>query len=208
MALSATKASRSTSRRTAQGRPNATSHGEIERVAFDLFSTRGFDATTLDAIAEEIGVARRTVTRYYASKNDIPWGRFDLTLAGFRELLEAMPRDEPLWDRVHRAVVEFNRFPGDAVPSHRDRMRLILRTPTLIAHSVLRYEQWRNVIAEYVAAETGQAPTAMLPQLIGHVSLALAVTAYDQWLSVDGGDSALLIDLLDETMAQLRDYLD
>lgn len=193
--------------KAAQGRPNATSHAEIERVAFDLFSARGFEATTLDAIAEQIGVSRRTVTRYYGSKNDIPWGRFDRTLVGFEQLLGAMPTDVPLWERVHRAVVEFNRFPGGAVPSHRERMRLILHTPTLLAHSVLRYEEWRSVIAAYVAVQTEQAPTAALPQLAGHVSLALAVATYEQWLAIDGGDNALLLELLDATMADLRRYL-
>ena len=118
-----------------------------------------------------------------------------------------MSPELPLWERVHRAVVEFNRFPGGAVPPHRERMRLILHTPTLLAHSVLRYEQWRSVIAEYVAAETAQSPTAALPQLAGHVSLALAVAAYEQWLAVDDGDSALLLELLDEAMGDLRRYL-
>jgi AcrR family transcriptional regulator len=73
------------------GRPAATSPVEIERVAFDLFAERGFEATTLDANAEQLGVARRTVARYYRSKNDIAWGRFDATLTHFASLLDAMP---------------------------------------------------------------------------------------------------------------------
>lgn len=161
----------------------------------------------MDAIADQIGVSRRTVTRYYASKNDIPWGQFDLTLVHFRELLRSMPAELPLWERVHRAVVEFNSFPGGALPSHRERMRLILRTPTLVAHSVLRYAQWRSVIAEYVAADTAQEVTGVVPQLAGHVSLGLAVTAYEQWLAVEDGDNALLLELLDTAMSDLRRYL-
>src|SRR3546814_15016183 len=62
------------------GRPEATSHAEIEQVAFRLFAEHGFDGTTLSAIAEGVGVGRRTLFRYYASKNDIPWGQFDRTL--------------------------------------------------------------------------------------------------------------------------------
>ena len=194
-----------------RGRPAATSHAAIERAAFDLFATRGFEATTLEAIAEEIGVSRRTVTRYYASKNDIPWGQFDRTLDGFRHLLRDMPADLPLWDRVHRAVVAFNDFPADASPAHRDRMQLILSTPALQAHAVLRYEQWREVIAEYVAEQTGQEPTSFLPRLVGHVSLALAMDAYERWLGVEDGDAvhdkAHLLGLLDQTMRDLRAYL-
>jgi TetR/AcrR family transcriptional regulator, regulator of mycofactocin system len=194
-----------------RGRPAATTHTEIEREAFHLFAAQGFEATTLDAIAERIGVSRRTVTRYYASKNDIPWGQFDRTLAGFRDLLAAMPAELPLWERVHRGVVAFNAFPDDAEPSHRDRMRLILQTPALQAHSVLRYEQWRAVIADYVAAETGLEATAPLPRLAGHVSLALAMSAYERWLAphpagMEATEAELLV-LIDHAMADLRDYL-
>ncbi|MFL6024164.1 MAG: TetR family transcriptional regulator, partial [Marmoricola sp.] len=122
-------------RRSLAGRPEATTHGAIEQAAFELFAERGFDATTLEAIAERVGVGRRTLFRYYASKNDIPWGQFDLTLAGFRDILAGMPADLSLRDAVHRGVVAFNDFPADAQPPHTERMRLILRTPALQAHS-------------------------------------------------------------------------
>jgi TetR/AcrR family transcriptional regulator, regulator of mycofactocin system len=191
---------------TAMGRPKATSHDEIERVAFELFASQGFEATTLEAIAERIGVSRRTVTRYYASKNDIPWGRFDRTLAAFATLLAATPAGAPLWERVHRSVVEFNDFPRDAIPSHRERMRLILHTPTLVAHSTLRYAQWRGVVAQYVAAELGLPPAAALPRLVGHVTLGVALSAYEEWLAVEHADEADLSRILDAALTDLQDY--
>ena len=141
------------------GRPPATSHAQIERAAFRLFALRGFDGTTLDAIAGEVGISRRTLLRYYDSKNDIPWGRFAETLDGFRATLAAMPDDLPLHQAVHAAVLAFNRFDLDAHPSHRERMQLILTTPALQAHSVLRYGEWRRVIADYVAAASASKPT-------------------------------------------------
>jgi TetR/AcrR family transcriptional regulator, regulator of mycofactocin system len=196
-----------------RGRPAVTTHAEIERQAFRLFADRGFEATTLDAIAERVGVAPRTITRYFASKNDIPWGEFDRTLTHFRDLLDQMPPELPLWERVHRGVMGFNAFPQNANPSHRDRMRLILRTPALVAHSVLRYEQWRAVIAEYVAADRGLDPADPFSRLAGHVSLGIAITAYEDWLAAEPGatpaaDQQTLLDLIDRSMAGLRSYLE
>jgi len=186
------------------GRPRATSHAEIERAAFRLFALRGFDGTTLDAIAGEVGISRRTLLRYFDSKNDIPWGRFAETLDGFRATLAAMPADLPLYEAVHAAVLAFNHFDLDAHPSHRERMQLILTTPTLQAHSVLRYGEWRRVIAEYVALRLDLRPDDLLPCTVGQVSLALTLSAYTHWL--DRPDLALH-DLLDMTMAGLRNYL-
>lgn len=186
------------------GRPPATSHGEIERAAFRLFARRGFDATTLDAIAAEVGISRRTLLRYYDSKNDIPWGRFAQTLDGFRATLAALPPGLPLHEAVHAGVQAFNRFDLDAHPSHRERMALILRTPTLQAHSVLRYGEWRRVIAEYVAQRLGLRPDDLLPTTVGQVSLALTLSAYGHWL--DHPELALP-DLLDAAMSGLRGYL-
>lgn len=186
------------------GRPEATSHAAIEQAAFRLFAERGFDATTLEAIAAEVGVGRRTLFRYYSSKNDIPWGQFDRTLDGFREILDSMPEDLPLHEAIHRGVLAFNEFPENAEPPHRDRMRLILQTPTLQAHSVLRYAEWRAVIAEYVARRKGLNPQDVVPRVVGQVSLALALTAYEAWLETP---ESSLRELLDEAMRGLVQHL-
>ncbi len=83
-------------------------------------------------------------------------------------------------------------------------MRLILETPALQAHSVLRYAEWRAVIADYVARRTGLASTDPLPETVGQVSLALALSAYTLWLRSPGPS---LHERLDEAMTGLRSYL-
>jgi mycofactocin system transcriptional regulator len=164
------------------GRPPVTDHGAIERAAFALFTERGFEATTLEDIAAAAGIGRRTLLRYYPSKNDIPWGHFDQSLVELRDHLEAMPRTIAVYRAVHQAVLAFNRFPPEAIPQHRQRMRLLLTTPALQAHSVLRYAQWRSTIAGYVAHRVGAAETDLLPRTIGQVTLAVSLSAYEHWL--------------------------
>jgi TetR/AcrR family transcriptional regulator, regulator of mycofactocin system len=188
----------------ARGRPVATSQAAIEEAAFRLFSEHGFEGTTLDDIARAVGVGRRTLFRYFPSKNDIPWGEFDQTLVAFRATLEAMPADLPVHEAVHQGVLAFNRFPPAVAPSHRERMRLILTTPELQAHSVHQYAAWRAVISDYVAARLDLDPTDLLPQAVGQVSLALAVTAYEAWLA---DSSTELETLVDAAMTGLREFL-
>ena len=115
-----------------------------------------------------------------------------------------MPQSMPVHEAVHRGVLAFNDFPDDAQPPHRERMSLILQTPTLQAHSVLRYGEWRAVIAEYVAGRLGLEPDDLVPRTVGHVSLAIALSAYEQWLATPDEDSAeSLAALLDEAMKGL-----
>jgi TetR/AcrR family transcriptional regulator, regulator of mycofactocin system len=167
----------------ALGRPPATTHAAIERAAFALFEEKGFEATTLDDIAAALGVGRRTLFRYYPSKNDILWGQFDDSLRRLEQVLDTMPADVSVVDAVRRAILDFNKLDDDAVTQHRQRMRFLLTTPALLAHSELRYAAWRDVIARYVARRTGLEPTDLLPSTAGRVSLALSLAAYEQWLN-------------------------
>lgn len=169
-----------------QGRPAVTSREELELVALELFAERGFDATTVDDVAEAAGIGRRTFFRYFASKNDVVWGDFDAALAQLRARLEAVPPAVPLMDGVREAVLAFNALPPEAEPQHRVRMTMILHTPALQAHSTLRYAGWRAVVAEHVAARTGAKPDDFAPRLLAHQVLASAVAAYEQWLSQPG----------------------
>jgi mycofactocin system transcriptional regulator len=187
------------------GRPVATTHGEIEQAAFALFATRGFEGTTMSAIAEAVGVGSRTLFRYYQSKNDIPWGQFDQTLDDFRRILAETPPEMPLSEAVQRAVLRFNEFDPQSQPPHRERMRVILRTPALQAHSVLRYADWRAVISEYISQRRGTGADDLFAQTVAQISLALAHTAYAAWLD---DPEASLASLLDESMSCLRTYLE
>ncbi|WP_111719922.1 mycofactocin system transcriptional regulator [Homoserinimonas sp. OAct 916] len=182
------------------GRKPATSRAELSRVALELFSTRGFDETTTDDIAEAAGIGRRTLFRYSASKSDLAWGDFDLELEGLKKHLDNLPSALPLVDALTSAVIEFNRFPDDELPYHRARMQLLLTVPALIAHSTLRYAAWRQVIAEYVARRENIEAASLRPQAIGWACLGASLAAYEQWLA---DEQANLLDLLEAAFVVL-----
>lgn len=176
------------------GRRPVTSRSEIEHIALDLFTERGFDTTTVDDVAAAAGIGRRTVFRYYASKNDIPWGAFDERLDHMRATFAALPADLPVMAGVRAAVLDFNDVDADEQPWHRRRLRLILGTPALQAHSTLRYEAWRRVVADYAAGRLGLPSDELVPQTIGHASLGAALAAYERWLVDGGGELGRLLD--------------
>jgi mycofactocin system transcriptional regulator len=183
------------------GRRPVTSRSEIEHIALDLFTHRGFETTTVEDIAAAAGIGRRTVFRYYASKNDIPWGAFDDQLERMRATFARLPPDLPVMTGVRVAVLDFNAVPPGEQRWHRSRLRLILGTPALQAHSTLRYAAWRQVVADYAAARLGLPADGLVPQTIGHASLGVALAAYERWLREDTGE---LRDLLDSVFRALE----
>ncbi len=170
-----------------------TSRADLEQIALDLFIRHGFTETTLDDIAAAAGIARRTFFGYYSSKNDVVWGDFDALLRGMEDWLAATPVGRPLLATLTEAVVRFNDLPAEAVPAHRRRMALILHTPALQAHSTLRYADWRGVVARFAARHLRQPVNALHPQLVGHLALGAAVTAYEQWLADETTDLSQLL---------------
>ena len=165
------------------GRPRTTSRDEVQRIALRLFAKQGFERTTLDDIASSVRVSRRTLFRYYASKNDIVWGEFSEHLAGLRAGLAAAPADEPLMEVLRRAVVAFNDYGEQELPELRIRMTLITTVPALQGHSMLRYRDWCDVVAEFVAARLGCDTHDHVPQVVANAALGTAMATYHHWIS-------------------------
>lgn len=177
-----------------QGRPRATSRAALERVGFELFARDGFDSTTIDDIAASAGIARRTFFGYFSSKNDLVWGDFAEHLGAFRRALAAADTTKPPMDALREAVIDFNRYDDADVPWHRQRMRLILRVPTLQADSAVRYAAWRQIVTDFVAERTGSPTASLVPRLAGQATLAAAVSAYECWLDDADADLPTLLD--------------
>jgi TetR/AcrR family transcriptional regulator, regulator of mycofactocin system len=165
------------------GRRRSTTRHQITDVALELFAGRGFDEVSVDDVAEAAGIARRTLFRYYPSKNAIPWGDFDAHLQHLRELLAAVDPVVPTERALRGALLSFNTFDASEIPRHRLRMQVILRSAELQAYSLTMYAGWRSVIAEFVATRCGSKPGDLVPQTVAWSMLAVALSAYEHWLA-------------------------
>ncbi|MGF2947602.1 mycofactocin system transcriptional regulator, partial [Mycobacterium sp. Lab-001] len=165
------------------GRRRATTPHHITDVAIELFTARGFAEVSVDDVAQAAGIARRTVFRYYSSKNAIPWGDFDTHLAQLRDLLDNADRSAPLGETLRAALLAFNTFDASETARHRQRMRVILETAELQAYSMTMYAGWREVIAGFVARRLGTKATDLLPQTVAWTLLGVALAAYEHWLA-------------------------
>ena len=165
------------------GRRRSTTPAHITDVALDLFTARGFTDVSVDDVAHAAGIARRTLFRYYASKNAILWGDFDAHLGHLQELLDNVDPRIATGDALRAALLAFNTFDESETVRHRQRMRIILETAELQAYSMTMYAGWREVMAGFVAARLGVKTSAPLPQTVAWTMLGVALSAYEHWLS-------------------------
>ncbi|WP_099288253.1 mycofactocin system transcriptional regulator [Mycobacterium persicum] len=165
------------------GRRRSTTKHHITDVAIELFAARGFAEVSVDDVAQAAGIARRTLFRYYASKNAIPWGDFDAHLAQLQQLRDNIDPRVRLGAALRAALLAFNTFDESETVRHRQRMRIILETAELQAYSMTMYAGWRAVIAGFVARRRGGTATDLLPQTIAWTMLGVALSAYENWLA-------------------------
>ncbi|WP_329458061.1 TetR family transcriptional regulator [Streptomyces sp. NBC_01497] len=77
---------------------------DLMRVALELFTSQGYEATTVDEIADAVEVSQRTFFRYFASKEDVAFGIVSLVEGQFVEQLRLRPADEDPVLAMRRAV--------------------------------------------------------------------------------------------------------
>jgi mycofactocin system transcriptional regulator len=166
------------------GRRRSTTRDHIADVALDLFATHGFGAVSVDDVAVAAGIARRTLFRYYPSKNAIPWGDFDEYLRHFAVLLDGADPALPVREVLRGALLDFNTFDDEErAARHRLRMGVILQSEELQAYSMTMYAGWRAVVAGFVARRTGVGAADLVPQTVAWIMLAVALSGHEYWLA-------------------------
>ncbi len=170
-----------------------TTVAEIEKAALEVIAERGFEDTTVEEIAAAAGISRRTFFRYFASKNDIPFGDYGALLEALEEWLSAAPTDRPVLDVIAEAVIRFNRVHSDGPVAHRARMELIMYTPSLRANAALHQDEWVGVLARYASRRLGVPPDSLGPRLVAHLALGASNAAYQQWLDDKRADLGKLV---------------
>jgi mycofactocin system transcriptional regulator len=188
------------------GRPPQTSMRAIELVALDLFTTQGFEQTTVDQIATGAGVSRRTFFRYFPSKAEVLWGQFDSEVDTIRTMLDNTSDRLSVMTAVRHAVVAANRYRPEDVPELRMRMGLISGVSELAATAAVHYDAWERAVADFVARRCGTAPDSLYPLAVSRATLATCRAAYDVWMA--RADAALTTYLDDGLRAMAAGFAD
>ncbi|WP_432128593.1 TetR family transcriptional regulator [Streptomyces sp. bgisy082] len=180
---------------------------ELTEAALQLFALKGFDAVTVDEIASASGVSKRTFFRYFASKEDVVVQFLAGMGADMREALAARPAAERPSEALLRAVSVPLTTCGDHAERALPVVRLILRTPALLARFLEHQARWREELTEELAARLGRDPGADLyPRLAAGMVLAAFDAVLRRWSEGEGAeDPGALIERAFEVLAPSLD---
>lgn len=145
----------------------------IIEVALDLCDAQGFDATTIEQIANAADVSPRTINRYFDSKEAIILGPVQDFGIAVAETLRGLPRTGNELAALRKAflhVVDQATEAGDTSPiSFRryQQMRRILRSsPSVSARSLEHADDKNAAIAAVLAERLDTEPDARAVRLI------------------------------------------
>ena len=100
----------------------------IAQAAGALFRAHGFEATTVDQVAAAAGVSRRTVFRYFASKDDLVFPHAEARVEAFRGLL-VREGEEGRLEAVRRAARQMAEYFSERREELLLQQRLIEEVP-------------------------------------------------------------------------------
>lgn len=159
----------------------------MTEAAYVLFDRKGFEATTIDEIADAVEVSPRTFLRYFNSKEDVALTSANQQLTAMIENLAARPSDESVLTALRRSVVEVL----EACETGRDgfdrdryqRTRTLLaRTPTLLAASLEQSAIRLDEVATLIGQRMGVDHTVdRRPYLVAAVALNAVQTGLNAW---------------------------
>ncbi|WP_067489507.1 TetR family transcriptional regulator [Actinomadura hibisca] len=148
--------------------------------AFRLFAEKGFDATTVEEIADAVDVSARTFFRYFASKEDVALTFQEEQQEAVLAALAERPAGEPVMTALRRTVVAIARAAergdlGFDPDRFRCMMTLTADSPTLLAGSLEHAQKKQHLTTLAVAARMGVDPET---DLRPHVAAATVVCVF------------------------------
>lgn len=171
----------------------ARTRARIVASAFELFADRGYDGTTVDAIAERAGIARRTFFRYFRSKDDVIFPDHDELLAGVQQFLDAAHGLSPVAAVCGGVRLVFRSYVDHPEVSV-ERYRLSRMVPALRQRegaSVSRYERaFAGYLRQRLAASDDGPSVALRAEVVAAAVVAAHNVVLRDWLR-SGGSAAM-----------------
>lgn len=170
----------------------------ITQTALSLFARHGYEATTLDMIAADAGISRRTFFHYFKSKDDILLSQ----QAGLGEQLVDAIAAEPTNGTPIKTVQAAMRRIAASYPLEELVAidKLMMSVEAVQSRKQANYIRDEKIVLEALRQRWKEAPDMEL-RLVAFIAIGLTRLSLDAWRN-DGGTRPI-VDYLDQAFAAL-----
>jgi len=172
----------------------------IQKEAIRLFLERGFEATTIEEIAEAAEISPSTFFNYFPTKEEVVFqDELDpLILAAFNAQPEGTHPIRALRDSMKTV---FGQLTAEQDNVMRQRISLMSSTPALRSAMLTQFADLVDQIAELIAGRVGREPTDFAIRNLAGALLGVMMSAL---LIAASNPKADMIDVADRAMAHLE----
>lgn len=163
----------------ARERKKRATRAQLEEAAYSLFAQRGYDATTVDEIAEAAQVSPRTFFRYFATKEDVVFPDSAWLCDQIRSVMETGPASDTAV--VANAVVAFSQLLEKNREGTLARRQLINDNPALEGRRLLIESEWVSAVAGTLAVRAGRESPTFEQQVLAGCAICALSTAVQHW---------------------------
>ena len=181
-------------------RKKAKTHAAIQEEALRLFREQGYDATTVEQIAEAAEVSPSTFFRYFPTKEDVVF--YDVLDPPMVESFRAQPRElNPIqaMRQAFRAV--FATLSAEELARQQERKALLFAVPELRAAWLGELANTVQLIAALIAERVGRPADDFAVRNLAGAVLGVAMAAM---LSAVEDPKKELFELIDPALAHLE----
>ncbi|MFG3252757.1 TetR family transcriptional regulator [Streptomyces sp. NPDC048172] len=184
-------------------RTRAAVRAELAALALELFAERGFEETTVDEVARAAGMSKRSLFRYFPTKEDMVLGSAEAMGEAVAAELRARPEGEEPWESLRVVLCAWEERISSSA-ERLARLRLVEETPALHARWTQRRESARREIAAALRGRSGAGPglDAFTADLLTSAAAAALESSTREWLRSDGKKSRSA--LLQEAFTRLH----
>ncbi len=167
-----------------RARKRVETRARITQEALTLFVARGFEATTLDAIADAAGISRRTFFHYFESKEDLAFAWLDGSTASIVAAVGREDKALPMLTIAANAILSVTAPYGRAEAWA--LAKLVQETPALRDRSQMKYEKLERALAVALAARKGLKPDDLKARLVAMTAAGAMRVATQRWYESGG----------------------